>query len=155
MGKVNNDGSVTSINDNLVGKVLPNGLVVNDNYDVLGAVVSPGLVYNDAGNIVGRVSGDGRFYNLAGENSGFVTAAGYAYGYAGNERKIFLAGRLISSKMVVSPQGKFLGSIAPDGKVIDLKKNVIGNIHANGFAYSPDNQVIGHVVVLLFGFMHS
>lgn len=146
LGKVNNDGSVTSINDNLVGKVLPNGLVVNDNYDVLGAVVSPGLVYNDAGNIVGRVSGDGRFYNLAGENSGFVTAAGYAYGYAGNERKIFLAGRLISSKMIVSPQGKFLGSIAPDGKVIDLKKNVIGNIHANGFAYSPDNQVIGHVV---------
>lgn len=146
LGKINNDGSVTSINDNLIGKVLPNGLVVNDNYDILGASISPNLVYNDLGEVVGRVSGDGKFYNLSGENTGFVTASGYVYSNSGNENKINLIGKLITSKIVISTTGKYLGSIAPDGKVMDLKKNIIGNIHANGFVYNKEGQAIGHVV---------
>jgi len=146
LGKVNNDGSVTSLNDNLVGKVLPNGLVVNDNYDILGAVVSPGLVYDDRGRIVGRVAGDGKFYNLPGENAGFVTASGYVYTLQGAEKKITLAGKLITSKIVTTANGRFLGSITPDGKVIDLKKNIIGNIHANGFVYDKENIAIGQTV---------
>jgi len=152
LGKVNNDGSVTSVNDNLIGKVLPNGLVVNNNYDVVGNVVAPGLVYNDNGIIVGRVSGDGKFYNLSGENNGFVTTAGYVYAVTETERKLNLIGKLISSKMIISSNGKFLGSIAPDGKVIDLKKNNIGSIHANGFVYSADDVAIGHVVETGYAF---
>lgn len=144
LGKVSNDGSVTAVNDTLVGKVLPNGLVVNDNYDILGAVVSPGLVYDDAGQITGRVSGDGRFYNLVGENTGYVTASGYVF-TAGTDRKVALAGRLITSKIVVSSTGKFLGSIAPDGKVIDVNKKTVGNIHANGFVYAADGKIIGQM----------
>ncbi len=146
LGKVGNDGSVTADNDALVGKVLPNGLVVNDNYDILGAVISPGLVYNDAGKIIGRVSGDGKYYSLVGENIGYVTASGYVYTTSRTEQKLNLAGKLITSKIVVSPAGKYLGSIAPDGKVIDNKKAVIGNIHANGFVYAPDGKIIGQTV---------
>ncbi len=148
LGKINNDGSVTSLNDSLIGKVLPNGLVVNDNYDILGAAVSPNLVYNDGGQVVGRVSGDGKFYNLSGENTGFVTATGFVYSSNdnGTEKKISLIGKLITSKMVISSGGKYLGSIAPDGKVLDLRKNIIGNIHANGFVYNKEGQAIGHVV---------
>lgn len=146
LGKINNDGTVTSVNDSLVGKVLPNGLIVNNNYDVIGAVVSPGVVYNDRGNIIGRVSGDGKFYNLSGEISGYVSASGYVYTNEGTEKKITLSGRVISAKIVVSSSGKFLGSIGPDGKIIDLKKNAIGTIHANGFAYNADGTAIGHIV---------
>ena len=146
LGKVGNDGSVTAVNDALVGKVLPNGLVVNDNYDILGAVISPGLVYNDAGQIVGRVSGDGKYYSLAGENIGYVTASGYVYTTSGTEQRLNLAGKLVTSKIVISPAGKYLGSIAPDGKVIDNKKDIIGNIHANGFVYAPDGKIIGQTV---------
>lgn len=145
LGKINNDGSVTSVNDSLMGKILPNGLVVNNNYDVIGAAVTPGLVYNDEGAIVGRVSGNGKFYNLAGDNNGYVTASGYVYA-SDIDKKTALIGKLISSKMVITSTGKFLGSIAPDGKVIDLKKNTIGTIHANGFAYNADGVAIGHIV---------
>ena len=146
IGKVNNDGSVTSANDSLVGKVLPNGLVINNNYDIIGAVVPSGLVYNDNGNIVGRVSGDGRFYDLSGNNNGFVTANGHVFSYEGENKKAILIGKLIISKLVVSSIGKFLGSIAPDGKVMDLKKNNIGSIHANGFVYNAEGVAVGHTV---------
>lgn len=146
LGKVNNDGTVTSVNDKLVGKALPNGLVVNDNYDILGAVIAPGLVYDDNGKIVGRISGDGKFYNLSGENTGYVTASGYVFAPVGTERKIGLIGRLISSKMINSSSGKFVGSITPDGKVINLDKKIIGTVHANGFVYDADNVIVGHIV---------
>ena len=145
IGKVNDDGSVTTANDSFVGKVLPNGLAVNNNYDIIGAVVSSGLVYNDNGNIVGRVSGDGKFYDLSGNNNGFVSANGYVFSYNA-DNKIVLIGKLIVSKLVISSNGKFLGSIAPDGKVMDLKKNNIGAIHANGFVYNLDDIAVGHVV---------
>ncbi|MCM1323698.1 MAG: TrbI/VirB10 family protein [Acetobacter sp.] len=145
LGKVNNDGTVTAANNDIVGKVLPNGLVVNDNYDILGAVISPGLVYDDRGKIIGRVSGDGYFYNLSGEKNGYVTASGYVFAQTGGER-YNVVGRLISSKMVIAANGKFLGSIAPDGRVTDLNKNTIANIHANGFAYNADGNIIGHIV---------
>lgn len=146
LGKVNNDGSVTASNDSLIGKVLPNGLVVNNNYNVIGAVISSGLVYDDNGKIIGRISGDGKFYNLSGENNGFTTPTGYVYTISEKDKKILLSGKLINSKMVISSTGKFMGSIAPDGKVIDLKKNAIGAIHANGFVYNAENMAIGHVV---------
>lgn len=146
LGKVNNDGTVTSLNDDYLGKVLPDGLVVNDNYDILGAVISPGLVYDDRGKIVGRVSGDGHLYNLSGEKTGYITASGYAFAPVGAEQKVALIGKLMSSKMVITPSGKFLGSIAPDGKVIDLNKTTVGNVHANGFVYNADGNIIGHVV---------
>lgn len=146
LGKVNNDGSVTSNDDSLLGKALPNGLVVNNNYDIIGAVISPGLVYNDLGEIVGRVSGDGKFYDLSSENTGFVTTTGHVYTVSGADKRITLIGRLITSKMIISSTGKFLGSIAPDGKVVDLKKNAIGKIHANGFVYNADEVAVGHIV---------
>ena len=146
LGKVNNDGSVTANDDSLIGKVLPSGLAVNNNYNVIGLVISAGLVYDDNGKIIGRISGDGKFYNLGGENNGFVTSSGYVYIISEEDKKISLGGKLINSKMVISSTGKFLGSIAPDGKVIDLKKNVIGSIHANGFAYNSENVAIGHIV---------
>lgn len=155
LGKVNNDGSVTSANDEYLGKVLPDGLVVNDNYDVLGAVISPGLVYDDKGKIVGRVSGDGNFYNLSGEKSGYITASGYAFAPIGAEQKISLIGRLISSKMVITPSGKFLGSVAPDGKVVGLNKNVVGNVRANGFVYNAEGITIGHIVESGYAFSYE
>lgn len=145
IGKVNGDGSITSANDSFVGKVLPSGLAVNNNYDVIGAVISSGLVYNDNGNIEGRISGDGRFYDLSGRNNGFISADGYVFSYSGDNKTI-LIGKLIISKLVISSSGKFLGSIAPDGKVMDLKKNNLGSIHANGFAYNQDGIAIGHTV---------
>lgn len=146
IGKVNGDGSVTAANDSLVGKVLPSGLVVNNSYDIIGAVIPSGLVYNDNGNIVGRISGDGKFYDLNGNNNGFTTPNGYVFSYEGTNNKTILIGKLIVSKLVISSIGKFLGSIAPDGKIIDVKKNSIGAIHANGFAYNSEGIAVGHTV---------
>ena len=145
LGKINNDGSVTTANDSLVGKVLPNGLIVDVNYNVLGAVVVPGLVYDDEGQVIGRVSGDGKFYTLEGVSTGFVTSSGDVYAMDGSGKET-LIGRLISSKIIISSNGRFIGSIAPDGKVMDLKKNLIGNVHANGFVYNAEGLAMGHIV---------
>lgn len=144
LGKVGNDGSVRMASGQVVGRVLPSGLVVNDYYDIIGGVVFPGLVYSDRGETVGRITGDGLFTNLAGQRIGIVTPDGYAYQKV--EDEYLLVGRLISSKMVVSLQGDFIGSVAPGGKVSDFDSKVIGNIKANGYVYNEDNRIIGHVV---------
>ena len=144
LGKVSNDGSVRLPSGQVVGKVLPNGLVVNDYFDVIGAVLFPGLVYSDEGKTVGRVTGDGLYTNLQGQQIGLVTPDGYAYRRAGND--YVLDGRLISSKMVVSLNGEFIGSVNPGGTVSDFDSQNIGHIKANGYVYNDENQVIGKIV---------
>lgn len=144
LGKVGNDGSVRLPSGQNAGKVLPNGLVINDYFDIVGGVVFPGLVYTDDGEIAGRITGDGQFTNLQGQNIGLVMPDGYAY------RKVdtdyMLAGRLMSSKMVVSLQGDFIGSVMLGGQVSDFDSNIIGKIKANGFVYDNQNKIIGHIV---------
>lgn len=144
LGKVSNDGTVRQPSGKVVGKVLPNGLVVNDYYDVLGAVLFPGLIYDDDGKTVGRLTGNGIYANLKGQPIGFVTPDGYAYRRVGED--YLLDGRLISSKMVVSLDGDFLGSVVPGGEVSDFDGNNIGFIKANGYAYNEKNKIIGRIV---------
>ncbi len=144
LGKVNSDGSVRSSSGQVVGKTLPNGLVVNEYFDILGQVVFPGLVYNDAGQISGRITGDGLYANLSGQQIGIVTPDGYAYRKVGND--YLLDGRLISSRMVISLNGDFIGSVVPGGEVTDFNSAVIGHLRANGFVYNNEGVVIGRIV---------
>lgn len=144
LGKVGNDGTVRLASGQVVGRVLPNGLVVNDYFDIIGAVVFPGLVYADDGKTVGRITGDGQFTSLQGQNIGLVTPDGYAYRKVGSD--YILEGRLISSKMVVSLQGEFIGSVVLGGQVSNFDSEIIGRIKANGYAYNDQNQVIGRIV---------
>ena len=145
LGKVSSDGSVLSAAGQVLGRTLPNGLVINEYFDVLGQVIFPGLVYNDEGKISGRVTGDGLYTNLGGQEIGIVTPDGYAYRKIGSD--YLLDGRLISSKMVVSLNGEFIGSVVPGGQVTDFDSKVIGQIKANGFVYDDNGTVIGKIVV--------
>lgn len=104
----------------------------------------PGLVYSDDGRTVGRLTGDGLYTNLQGQEIGFISPDGYAYRRVGQE--YVLDGRLISSKMVVSQSGEFIGSVAPGGNVTNFDAVTIGFIKANGFAYNENNQIIGSIV---------
>lgn len=150
LGKVSNDGTVRQPSGKVIGKVLPNGLVVNDYYDVIGAVLFPGLIYNDDGNTVGRLTGDGLYTNLKGQSVGFITPDGYAYRRVGED--YILDGKLISSKMVVSVTGNFLGSVVPGGEVSDFDGKTIGRVKANGYVYNEKNEIIGHIVKSSFAF---
>ena len=144
LGKVNNDGSVRLASGKIIAKVLPNGLVIDDFFNIAGAVLFPGLIYSDDGRTVGRLTGDGLYTNLQGQEIGFVSPDGFAYRRAGQDYT--LDGRLISSKMVVSQSGEFIGSVAPGGKVTNFEAVTIGFIKANGFAYNENNQIIGSIV---------
>ncbi len=144
LGKVNNDGSVRVASGKVIGKVLPSGLVVDDYFNVIGGVLFPGLVYSDDGKTVGRLTGDGIYANLQGQQVGFLSPDGYAYRQNGEEYT--LEGRLISSKMIISPAGEFLGSIVPGGRITGFDGNNIGFIHANGFAYNESSEIIGRLV---------
>ena len=144
LGKVNNDGSVRIASGKVVGKVLPNGLVVDDYFNIIGAVLFPGLVYSDEGKTVGRLTGDGLYTDLKGQQIGFISPDGYAYRRVGTD--YVLDGRLISSKMVVSLNGDFIGSVVPGGEVSDFESRIIGRIKANGFAYDENNRIIGRIV---------
>lgn len=150
LGKVSNDGSVRLASGKIVGKVLPNGLVVDDYFNVLGAVLFPGLIYSDDGKTVGRLTGDGLYTNLQGQQIGFVSPDGYAYRKVGND--YLLDGRLISSKMVISLDGAFIGSISPGGNVTDFEAQTIGFVKANGYVYNENNQIIGQIVRSGFAF---
>ncbi len=144
LGKVSNDGSVRLPSGKIVGKVLPNGLVVDDYFNILGAVLFPGLVYSDEGKTVGRLTGDGLYTNLQGQQIGFVSPDGYAYRKVGTD--YLLDGRLISSKMVISLEGNFIGSVAPGGNVTDFEAKTIGFVKANGYVYDENNRIIGQIV---------
>ncbi len=150
LGKVSSDGSILSAAGQVLGRALPNGLVVNEYFDVLGQVIFPGLVYNDEGKIAGRVTGDGLYTNLGGQEIGIVTPDGYAYRKIGSD--YLLDGRLISSKMVVSLSGEFIGSVVPGGQVTDFDSKVIGQIKANGFVYDGNGAIIGKIVVSGYAF---
>lgn len=144
LGKVNSDGSVRMASGKIIGKVLPTGLVVDDYFEIIGAVLFPGLIYSDEGRTVGRLTGDGAYTNLQGQPVGFVSSDGYAYRRVNND--YILDGRLISSKMVVSLDGEFIGSVTPGGNITNFDASTIGFIKANGFAYNENNQIIGRIV---------
>ena len=150
LGKVFSDGMVRSFSGKILGKTLPNGLVTDDNGNILGSVLYPGLIYSSEGNTVGRFTGAGDYTNLAGQKIGFVSSNGYAYRKAGDE--YVLDGRLISAKMIVSNEGKFIGSIAPTGRITDFEAKDIGSVHANGFAYNNAGKVIGGLVSTRYAF---
>lgn len=58
-----------------------------------------------------------------------------------------LDGRLISSKMVVSQSGEFIGSVAPGGNVTNFDAVTIGFLKTNGnLPYNENNQIIGSIV---------
>lgn len=144
LGKVNNDGTVRLPTGKIIAKVLPNALVVDDSYNIIGSVLYPGLIYDDEGRTIGRLTGDGLYISMEGQNIGFVSTLGYAY--RNNGTGYSLDGRLMSSKMVISPSGEFIGSVAPGGKVTDFDNKIIGSIHANGYVYDENSKIIGKIV---------
>ena len=150
LGKIHTDGVVRSLSGSTIGRALPNGLVINQNDEVIGAVLYPGLVYSADGATIGRVTGAGTYTNLEGQEIGYVSANGYAYKKTGDN--YVLDGRLISSKMIVSLEGRFIGSIAPSGKVVNFEGKEIGNIHANGYVYDAGGNIIGGMVHTSYAF---
>ena len=150
LGKIHSDGIVRSNTGKELGRGLPNGLVINNKDEIIGSILFPGLIYSDEGTVVGRMTGIGTYTDLDGQDLGFVSAGGYAYRKNGDSYVI--DGRLISSKMVVSNEGKFLGSIAPSGDVIDFEGKKIGNIHANGYVYDEGGKIVGKTVVSSYVF---
>ncbi|MBR3676736.1 MAG: TrbI/VirB10 family protein [Alphaproteobacteria bacterium] len=150
LGKIHSDGIVRSLSGRTVGTALPNGLVIDSSAEVIGAVLYPGIIYSSAGEAIGRLTGGGEYTKLEGQRVGFVSANGYAYRKSGDD--YVLDGRLMSSKMVISVEGKFLGSIAPTGQIIDFEGKPVGKIHANGFAYNENGKIIGSVVATAYAF---
>ena len=150
LGKVYNDGIVRTIGGKTLGRALPNGLVIDDTSSIIGSVLYPGIVYSPSGQTIGRVNGAGVYTDLAGQEIGFVSSNGFAYRHSGDNYT--LEGRLMSSKMIVSLTGQFIGSIAPTGEVIDFEGKVIGNIHANGYAYDKIGNIVGGIVQTGYAF---
>ncbi len=153
LGKVSSDGSVRLSSGKIIGKVLPNGLVVDDYYNVIGSVLFPGLVYGSNGQTIGRLAGNGVYTNLSGNEIGYVAPTGYAYRRQAEGYQ--LEGRLISSKMVVSTTGDFIGSVVPGGEVSGFNAENLGRIRANGFAYDKDNKIIGRIIRTGYAFGDS
>ncbi len=144
LGKINSDGIVRSATGKALGKALPNGLVIDGQFNVIGMVLFPGLVYSSEGKTIGRLTSAGTYTDLDGAEIGYISANGYAYRKTGEDYS--LDGRLMSSKMVVSLNGDFIGSISPSGRVIDFEGKDIGLVHANEYVYSSNGVIIGRVV---------
>ena len=150
LGKVSSDGSVRLASGKIIGKALPNGLVVDDYYKIIGSVLFPGLVYGSNGQTVGRLAGNGIYTNLRGNEIGYVAPTGYAY--RRQQDDYVLEGRLISSKMVISTSGDFIGSVVPGGEVSGFNAETLGRLRANGFVYDKDNKIIGGIVQTGYAF---
>ena len=150
LGKIYGDGKVRSLSGKELGHVLPNGLVLDSMSNIIGSVLYPGIIYSADGTTIGRMNSAGLYTNLDGQEIGFVSANGFAYRKNGDE--YILDGHLMSSKMVVSLDGQFIGSVAPTGDVVDFGGQTIGKIHANGYVYDMEGSVIGGVVYSGYAF---
>ena len=150
LGKVSSDGSVRLSSGKIIGKVLPNGLVVDDYYNIIGSVLFPGLVYGTNGQTIGRLAGNGVYTSLNGSEIGYIAPTGYAY--RRQQDSYLLEGKLISSKMVVSSNGDFIGSVVPGGEVAGFNAETLGRIRANGFVYDKNNKIIGSIVQTGYAF---
>ena len=153
LGKIHSDGVVRSLSGKTLGRSLPNGLVIDNSSNIIGAILYPGIIYSPNGEAIGRLTGGGEYTKLEGQHIGFVSANGYAYRKSGED--YVLDGKLMSSKMVVSVEGKFLGSIAPNGQIIDFEGKSVGKIHANGYAYNSQGKVIGSTIATSYAFTQS
>lgn len=150
LGKIHSDGIIRSLSGKTQGKALPNGLAIDSAGNIIGSILYPGLVYSSTGQTIGRVTGVGAYTNLDGQEIGFISANGYAYRKTGDD--YVLDGRLMSSKMVVSLEGKFIGSLALSGSVIDFEGKEIGNVHANEYVYANSGTIIGRVIRTSYAF---
>lgn len=163
IGRVKHDGSVVDRDGNVIGKVLGDGkgTVVDLDDNVIGRVVSPDeeLLFNENGVVEGTISRGGEVKDAEGNtlftvlpNEDIVDKNGEIIGKL-SENGDFSDGILrdkdgniigmISGCDVTGPKGTKIGSIMPDGSIMDLNGGVFAVIGSDSKLYDAKGNEMG------------
>lgn len=163
IGRVKHDGSVVDKDGNVIGKVLGDGkgTVVDLDGNVIGRVVAPDeeLLFNKNGVVEGTMSRGGEVKDAKGQtlfnvlpNGDIVDENGEIIGKL-SENGDFADGvlrdkdgniiGLISGCDVTGPKGTKIGSIMPDGSIMDLNGGVFAVIGSDNKLYDSKGNEMG------------
>jgi hypothetical protein len=151
IGSVAADGKVHDPSGRVVGTVGADGQVRDTSGNVIGKVVSPtsisganklgSLAFDRNGRVIGTVGPDGKVRDANGAIVGAVDSEGTVKDNLGNT--IGSVNGTAPGTAVYDPQGKFLGTVGPDGKVRDANRSVVGSVGADGVVRDTQGKAIG------------
>ena len=143
VGYVDKDGNVIGANGEIIGKIGDGRrLALDKNGKVIGYIEPDGTVKDFKGNILGKVDKDGNI----------VDKDGNIIGKAGAERRLALdkdgkvIGYVDENGRVIDEHGNVLGMVDKDGNIIGVNGDIIGSVgEAKNLAYDKDGNIIGYV----------
>ncbi len=165
IGRVKYDGSVVNKDGEVISKVLGDGkgTVVDLDGNKIARVVSPDeeILYNDDGTVAGTLSSGGEVKDTTGKtlftvrpNDDIINDKGEVIGTL-DEKGDFSNGVLgdadgniigiISGCDVNGPKGTKIGSIMPDGSIMDLNGGVFAVIGTDRKLYDSKGNVMGNL----------
>ncbi len=166
IGRVKSNGSVVDKNGHELGRVKSDGFVIDGEGTVLGYVLPRDreILYNEDGTIKGSLDLNGMFYDLRNKAvfrvdekgqvftpDGQPTGITYKDGQFGNNPDLTVltdengnAFGIVSGCDVFNLNNEKIGTIRPDGSVIDLNGDVFAKILGDG-TILKDDKVIGRV----------
>lgn len=142
IGTVGPDGKVRDANGNIIGTVGPDGVVRDLSGNVIGqaATPTPGTaVYDAQGRLLGVVGADGLVRDANGNVIGTVGADGVVRDAAGNI--IGKASYIAPGSPVFSTDGKLVGTIGPDGRLIPVASSDDSDTASRFAKMTPQQQL--------------
>ena len=144
IGTVGADGQVRDANGNVIGAVGADGMVRDSAGKVIGSTSPTSLgtaVYDAQGKLLGTVGADGKVRDASGNVIGTVGADGVVRNAAGVP--IGRTNYIAPGSAVFGADGRLLGSVGPDGRLIPA--NVGPSMNADGSTsgtLSPQDQAL-------------
>lgn len=142
LGSIAPSGEVIDFEAKRIGNIHANGYAYSDSGEIIGRVVMSGYVFDVNGKYLGIISYNGTAINSAGEEIGRYRSDGIVIDENG---KMIVGYALNIAAAVADLNGKYIGRVVPDGKVI-RGTQVIGKIGAKNFVYDENGKLIGQVI---------
>lgn len=155
-GKLISAKMVVSLAGDFIGSVAPGGQVVDFDGHFIGKLHANGYVYDKSEKVIGRIVKASYAFNNQGQYLGFVSYngevvnKGKVVGKLRADNKIAdLKGQVVGfavdmNTVALSSDGKYLGYLAPEGKVIRGQTEV-GHVGAHGLVFAGNGDVLGQI----------
>ena len=142
IGAVMPGGDVIATNNLKMGHVLQDGKVVNQNGQLVGEVVRADIVISNDDKVVGFVAFDGTVRSPDNQRTGRMLSDGLV---VDNQNNIIGYAFKIGTA-VLSSEGKYLGYVNENGRVISPKGEDIGYLRSNGSMIDKDKKISGYAL---------
>lgn len=156
-GRLLSNKMVVSLNGDFIGSIGPGGKVTGFEGKIIGTVHANGYVYSDTHQIIGRMVKSLYAFDNKGKYLGLVSYKGdvvkenAVVGHLRADYKIVddqnaVIGFSVPLNSVATDlQGKYLGYLIPEGKIVKSAQRIIGTLGARGAVFDENGKMIGQI----------